>query len=53
MQHVWGPEEVYTKFWWGNLRERDNLEDPEVEGRISIWIFRKWDGVWSGLTGSG
>jgi hypothetical protein len=21
---------VYTGFWWGNLRERDHLEDPGV-----------------------
>jgi len=21
--HVWGRGEVYTGFWWGNLRERD------------------------------
>jgi hypothetical protein len=28
---------VYTEFWWGNLRERDHLEDPSVDGR-------KWDG---------
>jgi len=36
--------EVYTGFWWGNLRERDNLDDPGVDGRIILrWIFRKWD----------
>jgi len=40
--------EVYTEFWWGNLRERDNLGDTGVEGRIILrWIFRKWDvGAW-------
>jgi hypothetical protein len=32
-------------FWWGNLRERDHMEDPGVDGRIILrWIFRKWDG---------
>jgi hypothetical protein len=35
--------------WWRNPRERDNLEDQGVDGRIIlVWIFRKWDvGVWS------
>jgi hypothetical protein len=27
----------------GNLRERDHLVDPGVDGRIILrWIFRKW-----------
>jgi hypothetical protein len=32
----------------GNLRERDYLECPDVDGRIILrYIFRKWDGwVW-------
>ena len=30
----------------GNLRERDYLEDPGLDGRIILrWIFRKWEGV--------
>jgi len=46
---------VYTGFWRGNLRERDHLEDPGIDGRIIIiiirWTFRKWDvGVWTGLS---
>jgi len=23
-------------FWWGNLRERDHLEDRDVEGRAIL-----------------
>jgi len=44
--------EVYTGFWWGNLRDRDHLGDPAIDGRIILrWIFRKWDvGVWTGLS---
>jgi hypothetical protein len=34
---------------WENLRERNHLEDPGIDGRIILrWIFRKWD--W-GVTG--
>jgi hypothetical protein len=37
--------------WWGNLRERDDWKEPDVDVRIILrWIFRKWDvGVWTGL----
>jgi hypothetical protein len=39
-----GRAEVNTGFWWRNLRERDNLEDPCIDERIILrWIFRKWD----------
>jgi hypothetical protein len=42
---------VHTGFWWGNLRERDHLGYPGVDGRIMFrWNFRKLDvGVWTGL----
>ena len=38
-------------FWWRNLRDRDHVEDPGVDGKIILrWIFRKWDGwTWIGL----
>jgi hypothetical protein len=47
-----GRGEAYTGFWWGNLKERDHLGNPGVDGRIILrWIFRKWDaGVWNGLS---
>ena len=32
------------RFWWGNLRERDHLLDPGLDGRIILrCIFTKWD----------
>jgi len=48
-----GRAEMYTGFWWGNLRERDRFEDPGVDERIiSRWIFRS--GMWGhGLDGAG
>jgi len=44
---TYGEEERYVLgFGGGNLRERDHLEDPLVDGRkILRWIFRKWHGV--------
>ena len=41
---MWVRGEVYTGFRWGNLRERDHLEDPVIYGMILKWIFRKKDG---------
>ena len=45
-----GRVEVYTGFWWGNLKERDYLDDPGVDGRIILRrIFKKWDvRAWAG-----
>jgi len=36
-----GRGELYIGIWWGNLRERDHLGDPGVDGRIILrWILR-------------
>jgi hypothetical protein len=31
-----GEKEVYTGFWWGDLRVGEHLEDPSVDGRIIL-----------------
>ena len=31
-----GTREAYTGFWRGNLRVRDNLGDPGIDGRIIL-----------------
>ena len=37
-----GREEIDTGFWYGNLKERNNLEDLGVDGRIILkCIFKK------------
>jgi len=37
-----------TGFWWGNLRERNHLEDLGVDGKIILkCIFKKLEGVWN------
>jgi len=46
MQCIWGRGEVYTEFWWGNLKERDHLGDPDIDRRIILngssgsWMWR-------------
>jgi len=46
--HIW-EKRAYTGVWWGNLRERNHLGDPGLDGRIILRrIFRKWDvGIWT------
>ena len=47
-----GEERRIQGFGEGNLKERDHLEDPGVDGKnISRQFFRKWDvGLWTGTS---
>jgi hypothetical protein len=39
---AYGAGETYTRFWWGNLKERDHFTDLAIHGRIILrWIYRK------------
>jgi hypothetical protein len=44
---------AHTGFWFGNLREKDHVEDRGVDGTIILkWVLEKWDGGmdWIDLT---
>jgi hypothetical protein len=35
---------VHTGFWWGNMKEREHLEDEGLDERIiQKFIFSKYD----------
>jgi hypothetical protein len=36
-----GRKEIRTGFWWGNMTERDNLGDHDVDGRIIFKLSLK------------
>jgi hypothetical protein len=45
MWHVWETEGVHTGFWWGDLRERDHLEDLSVDRMVILkLVYKKWYG---------
>jgi hypothetical protein len=51
MWPAWERREKCTRFWWESPKERDNLEDQGVGGKMgSEWILGKlaW-GVWIGF----
>ena len=35
MWHVWGSAEAHARLWWGELREREHLEELGVDGGYS------------------
>jgi hypothetical protein len=41
---------MYAKFWSGNLKGRNHMEDLGVDVTIKLeWILGKWGGkVWTG-----
>lgn len=45
--NVWQRKQVYTEFWWCKLRERDNLENLDVDGRGILICILKFE--WIGL----
>jgi hypothetical protein len=35
---------VYKRFCWGNLTERENVEEPGLDGKIILkWTLQNWD----------
>jgi hypothetical protein len=37
-----GERRSVYRIWWGNLRERNHVEDPGVDGKITLrWFFRR------------
>jgi hypothetical protein len=41
MWHAWGRWKVHTGAWWGDLWERDHLEDFGVDGTIILKLILK------------
>jgi hypothetical protein len=44
--------ETCTGFWWEILKEKDNLKDHGVDGRMGskLTLGRLFGGVWSGFS---
>jgi hypothetical protein len=42
-------QESHTRFWWGDQRKRDHLEDPGFPVTITLKRIFKWDRAWTGF----
>jgi len=40
--YMWGRRVVDTRLWWVNLRERDHLKDPDINGKIILFQGKGW-----------
>jgi len=48
---MWEEKEVYTGFWWGNLKDRNYLEDTGFRWENNIKMDLQ-EVVWGAWTGS-
>ena len=49
---MWDSGKVHREFWSRTVRERDHLEDLDVDGRMILkWILKEVE--WATWTGSG
>jgi hypothetical protein len=40
----WWRLDVHTRFWWGNVMERDHIGRPRHRKKVLLkWIFKKQD----------
>jgi hypothetical protein len=50
MWQVWEKREILTEFWWGDLKERNNLENISIDGMVNLkFILNKIRRAWTGL----
>ena len=48
---IWGRNEMPTRFWWVNLKKRENSQDLGVDGSIILKLVMNtyYGRVWTGF----